>query len=116
MVFRAFLGGQRTSADAKGGILDFKWPGSDCWQIERGEVNVAGTCGGGKQALQAGTYTVKPANSGVFLPFQIVVKPNAVTSADAMGGILDFKWPGSDCWEIDRGQAKAVGSCGSAKQ
>jgi TIR domain len=105
-----------TSADAMGGMLDFKWPGMDCWEIDRGEAKVAGTCGGGKQALQAGTYTVKPNNSGVFLPFQITVKPNTVTSADAMAGTLDFKWPGNDCWEIDRGEAKVAGSCGSAKQ
>jgi hypothetical protein len=105
-----------TSTDAMGGMLDFRWPGLDCWEIDRGETKVVASCGSAKQALQSGTYTVKPATSGVFLPFKITVKPNAVTSADAMGGMLDFKWPGMDCWEIDRGETKVVGSCGSAKQ
>ena len=105
-----------TSADAMGGMLDFKWPGMDCWEIDRGDAKVAGTCGGGKQALQAGTYTVRPSTSGVFLPFQIAVKPKTVTSTDAMAGMLDFKWPGNDCWEIDRGEAKVAGTCGGGKQ
>jgi hypothetical protein len=104
-----------TSA-AMGGTLDFRWPGNDCWEIDRGEAKVVDGCGGAKQALQAGTYTVKPVRSGVFLPFQIAVKPNAVTGADAMAGTLDFRWPGNDCWEIDRGEAKVVASCGAGKQ
>jgi hypothetical protein len=105
-----------TSADAMGGVLDFKWPGMDCWEIYRGEAKVAGSCGGGKQALQAGTYTIRPSNSGIFLPFQIAVNPKTVTSADAMAGTLDFKWPGMDCWEIDRGEEKVAGGCGGGKQ
>jgi putative lipoic acid-binding regulatory protein len=105
-----------TTADAMAGTLDFKWPGMDCWEIDRGETKVTGTCGGGKQALQAGTYTVKPSSSGVFLPFRITVKAKTTTTADAMAGMLHFKWPGMDCWEIDRGEAKAAGSCGSGHQ
>jgi hypothetical protein len=103
-------------AGLEAGVFDFTWPGMDCWEIDRGEAKVAGTCGGGKQALQAGTYTVKPSTSGVFEPFQIAIKPKTVTSADAMAGTLDFKWPGMDCWEIDRGEAKVAGSCGPGKQ
>jgi hypothetical protein len=99
------------SSGLEAGVFEFTWPGNDCWEIDRGEAKVMGTCGGGKQALQAGTYTVKPTSSGVFTPFQIAVKPNAVTSASAMGGMLDFKWPGNDCWEIDIGQAKVADTC-----
>lgn len=98
------------------GVFDFTWPGTDCWEIDRGEAKAVGSCGGWKQALQAGTYTVKPASSGVFPPFQISVKPNEVIDADAMGGVLDFRWPGNDCWEIDRGETKVAGSCGGWKQ
>lgn len=104
------------STSLEAGVFEFAWPGSDCWEIDRGEAKVTSSCGGSKQALQAGTYMVKPVGSGVFLPFPVTVKPNVVTSADAMGGMLDFKWPGSDCWEIDRGETKVTSSCGSAKQ
>jgi hypothetical protein len=114
------LGMKRSPADfpsggLEAGVFEFTWPGMDCWEIDRGDAKVAGSCGGGKQALQVGTYTVRPSTSGVFLPFQIAVKPNAVTSSDAMGGMLDFTWPGMDCWQIDRGQAKvgAVAAAGS---
>ncbi|MGH9666864.1 MAG: toll/interleukin-1 receptor domain-containing protein, partial [Bryobacteraceae bacterium] len=114
-------GAERSTADSpsaslEAGVFDFTWPGGDCWEIDRGEAKAAQSCGSAKQTLQAGTYTVKPIGSGVFLPFQVAVKPNAVTIADAMGGMLDFRWPGGDCWEIDRGEAKAAQSCGSGKQ
>jgi hypothetical protein len=68
------------------------------------------------QALQAGTYTVKPASSSVFVPFKVVVNAHAVTNSDAMAGKLDFRWPGDDCWSVFRGEEKAVGSCGSHVQ
>lgn len=64
----------------KSGIFEFKWPGGDCWEIYRGEEKVSSSCGGGKQALQAGTYTVKPSSSAVFEPFKIqVAKGETVT-------------------------------------
>jgi len=88
----------------------------DCWEVERGGTKVVGTCGAARQALQAGTYTVKPQSSGVFVPFEIAVKPKTVITSDAMAGTLRFKWPGTDCWEINRGETKAAGSCGSVDQ
>ena len=106
-----------TSADAKGGTLDFKWPRTDCWDIYRGETKAAGPlCGSGKQALQAGTYAIKAYNAPVFVPFVVVVKRNELTTVDAMGGMLDFKWPGTDCWDIYRGETKAVNRCGAGQQ
>jgi hypothetical protein len=100
----------------KAGTFEFKWPGGDCWAIYRGEERISSSCGSGKQALQAGTYTVKPSGSGVFIPFSIVVKPGSVMTADAMGGIFEFKWPGGDCWAIYRGEERVSSSCGSGKQ
>src|SRR5918999_1180825 len=105
----------RSEAGFKSGTFKFKWPGNDCWAIYRGEEKVSNRCGSDKQALQAGTYTVKPSRSAVFMPFSIVVKPDSVISADAMGGIFEFKWPGNDCWAIYRGEEKVSNSCGSGK-
>jgi hypothetical protein len=62
------------SAGLQAGVFDFTWPGTDCWEIDRGEAKVAGTCGGGKQALQAGTYTVRPISSAAFKPFKVSVR------------------------------------------
>ena len=106
----------RSEAGFNSGTFEFKWPGGDCWAIYRGEEKASSSCGGGKQALQAGTYTVKPSHNAVFIPFSIVIKPNSVTSADAMGGVFEFKWPGGDCWAIYRGEEKASSSCGGGKQ
>jgi hypothetical protein len=106
------------SSDGFGvGTFEFKWPGGDCWDVYRGQDKVVSGCGTGKQALQAGNYTVKPlGNSRVFLPFSVAVKPNLVSTADAMGGIFEFKWPGSDCWDVYRGQDKVVSGCGTGRQ
>ena len=72
--------GSVMTADAMGGIFEFKWPGGDCWNIYRGEEKVSHGCGSDKQALQAGTYTVKPSRSRVFEPFKIqVTKGETVT-------------------------------------
>jgi hypothetical protein len=57
----------------KPGVFEFKWPGGDCWEIYRGEEKVTSSCGSGKQALQAGTYVVKPSSSAVFEPFKVQV-------------------------------------------
>jgi hypothetical protein len=63
-----------------GGTLDFKWPGNDCWEIDRGETKVAGRCGGGKQALQAGTYTIRPISSAAFKPFKVSVSRGQIVT------------------------------------
>jgi hypothetical protein len=105
-----------TRDDAMAGTFEFKWPGGDCWEIYRGQEKAAGGCGSSKRALQAGTYTVKPSSSGVFLPFTVTVKKGALSSEDAMAGIFEFNWPGRECWEIYRGQEKAAGGCGSSKR
>lgn len=106
----------RSEAGFKAGTFDFKWPGGDCWVIYREDKKVSSSCGSSKQALQAGNYTVKPSSSAVFMPLSIVVKPDSVTSTDAMGGVFEFKWPGNDCWVIYRGDEKVSSSCGSGKQ
>ena len=82
------------------GTFEFKWPGGDCWAVYRGEEKVAGSCGGGKQALQAGIYTVKGNPFAVFSPFSVVVKPNAVTTVDANGGLFE-----SQAWAMTVGQS-----------
>jgi hypothetical protein len=112
---------QATPTDAsevgfKTGVFEFKWPGNDLWSIYRGEEKIVDHSGSDKQALQAGTYTVKPYRSAVFLPFRVTVKPNVVTSTDAEGGIFEFKWPGNDSWAIYRGEEKVVDHSGSDKQ
>ena len=50
-------------------MFEFKWLGGDCWDIYRGEEKITYGCGTGKQALQAGRYTVKPSSAAVFRPF-----------------------------------------------
>jgi hypothetical protein len=72
-------------------------------------------CGGGTHALQAGTYLLKPSSSAVFAPVSISVKTGSKTTADAMGGILQFNWPGTDCWKAYRGDVVATSSCGGGK-
>jgi hypothetical protein len=49
--------------------------------VYRGEEKVAVGCGSHVQALQAGTYTVKPARSRVFKPFNIRVKRGETVTA-----------------------------------
>jgi hypothetical protein len=62
-----------------GGILEFDWPGNDDWQIFRGEQVVVGHFGSAKQALQAGTYTIKPQNYPVFNPFEVQISDGGKT-------------------------------------
>jgi len=107
--------GATTTADAGGGIFEFKWPGGDCWKVYRGDIVATGSCGSGRHALQAGTYLVKPSSSAVFAPFSVSVKPGATTSTDAMGGLFQFNWPGNDCWKAYRGDVEAKSSCGGGK-
>jgi hypothetical protein len=69
---------EHTTSDVLGGgialgSLEFIWPGGDCWDIYRGEQLVAYHCGSDKQALQAGTYTIKGRRNPVFDPFAIQI-------------------------------------------
>ncbi len=72
--------GLTTSADASAGTFEFKWPGNDCWKIYRGDVEVKGSCGGGKHVLQAGSYVIKPSGASIFDPFRVDVKSGETTS------------------------------------
>jgi TIR domain-containing protein len=100
---------------AMGGVLDFRWPGNDCWDIFRGEEYVIHQCGAQKQALIAGSYTVKGKYAPVFLPFRIDIKNGSSTRVDA-GGVFTFNWPGTDCWDIFRGAELVIGQCGTNQQ
>ena len=62
-----------------GGVLDFNWPGDDSWDICRGEQLVASHYGHATQALQAGTYTIKPKSNPVFMPINIEIKDGRKT-------------------------------------
>jgi hypothetical protein len=97
-----------------GGVFEFKWPGGDCWDVYRGDEKITYGCGPGKQALQPGRYAIRNANS-LFLPFTVDIKPG-VTTAAAMGGVFEFKWPGGDCWDVYRGDQKITYGCGAGKQ
>ena len=98
-----------------GGILEFNWPGNDFWQIYRGKQLVAEHMGPGKQALQAGTYTIKATNGPVFSPFEVSIKSGSTTKIET-GGILEFNWPGNDFWQIYRGEQPVAEHMGSGKQ
>ena len=56
---------------ALGGVFTFDWSGSDCWDIFRGEELVTYHCGANKQALGAGTYTIKAKRAPVFNPLRL---------------------------------------------
>jgi hypothetical protein len=103
-----------TTTARVGGVFEFKWAGGDCWNIYRGETKVTYGCGPGKQALEAGSYTIKIANE-VFTPFDITVKTGE-TTVIAKGGLFKFQWPGGDCWDIYRGDKKLTYGCGTASQ
>ncbi len=98
-----------------GGIFDFNWAGDDCWDIFRGEQLVAYQCGVHKQALQAGTYTIKGKYAPVFTPFDVTIKSGFTTRIE-LGGIFEFNWPGNDCWDIFRGEQLVAYQCGVHKQ
>ena len=100
---------------AIGGVLDFKWPGNDCWDIFRGEELVIHQCGAQQQALSAGSYTVKGKYAPVFLPFKVEIKNGSSTRIDA-GGVFAFNWPGNDCWDVVRGAEVVIHQCGAQKQ
>jgi hypothetical protein len=95
--------------------IEFNWPGPDCWDIFRGEQLVTHQCGANKQALAAGTYTIKGKYAAVFTPFQVTIKSGTATRIDK-GGTFVFKWPGVDCWDIFRGAELVTHQCGSSQQ
>ena len=99
----------------KGGVFEFRWPGDDCWDVLRGEEFVAFQCGSKKQALGAGTYTIKGRHAPVFLPFQIEIKDGVSTTMSA-GGVFTFNWPGKDCWDVMRGADQIIFQCGTKSQ
>jgi hypothetical protein len=106
------------SASAGGiaiGTFEFPWPGGDLWDIYRGEKLVATRMGSAEQALQAGTYTIKPHSDNVFAPFDISIKSGATTKIE-IGGIFEFNWPGGDLWDIYRGKKLVATRMGSAEQ
>ena len=98
-----------------GGVLEFVWPGDDCWDIFRDAEPVTYQCGAKKQALSAGRYTLKGRSAPVFTPVGIDVKDGASTRL-AMGGVFEFAWPGADCWDIFRGTEPVTYQCGAKKQ
>jgi len=107
--------GRATRSDAHGGTFQFDWPGSDCWTVLRGDAVATTGCGADKRVLQAGSYRVKPSSSLVFEPFELSVRQGETTRADAMAGILEFRWPGRDCWKVYRGNVPATSGCGPGK-
>jgi hypothetical protein len=96
-------------------VLEFAWPGGDCWDIFRGPELVTYGCGAGKQALAAGRYTVKAKNAPVFMPFNVNITSSAPTRI-SLGGVFEFVWPGGDCWDIFRGPELVTYGCGAGKQ
>jgi len=100
---------------ALGGVIDFNWPGGDCWDIFRGNELVTYQCGAKKQALQAGSYTIKGKNAPVFLPFEAEIKNGSATRIE-LGGTFSFSWPGGDCWDIFRGEELVTYQCGAKQQ
>ena len=110
---------QAAPAASNGGFsasaIEFKWPGGDCWDIFRGEQLVTYQCGTNKQALAAGTYTIKAKFAPVFTPFQVTIKSGAATLIEK-GGKFVFKWPGGDCWDIFRGAQLVIHQCGANEQ
>jgi len=60
-----------------GGVLRFNWPGNDSWSIYRGDELVATHSGSDSQALEAGTYVVKPTFNQAFVPFTVRIVDGA---------------------------------------
>jgi hypothetical protein len=100
---------------AQGGVLEFVWPGDDCWDIHRGADVVTYQCGTKKQALGAGRYTVQGRHADVFLPFDVYIKDGFLTRV-AKGGIFHYAWPGTDCWDIVRAGEVVTYQCGDNQQ
>ncbi len=78
-----------SSSAMAAGTLNFKWPGSgDGWNIYRGTELVTYHYGASTQALEAGTYTIKPRNNPVFTPFDVVIKDGLTTTAESQNGTI----------------------------
>jgi hypothetical protein len=119
-VSRNFTAADNTAPDKTGvgiaiGTLEFSWPGNDWWGIYQGKQLVAPHFGSATQALQAGTYTIKPTNNPVFKPFDVSIKSGSTTKVE-LGGTLEFSWPGNDWWGIYQGEQLVAGHFGSATQ
>jgi hypothetical protein len=99
----------------KGGVFEFAWPSSDCWDILRGTDYVTHQCGSNKQALGAGTYTIKGRHAAIVTPFTVEIKDGSLTRV-AKGGVFTFNWPGMDCWDVLRGEEYVTHQCGTNKQ
>ena len=106
--------GHTTTVDL-GGVLDFKWPGRDCWNVLRDGKEIAFGCGTGKQALGPGSYVVQGRSNPIFLPFTVAIKTGATTTVE-IGGIFEFTWPGRDCWNVYRGAQEVAFGCGTGSQ
>ena len=104
----------RSSAPPVHGLA-FDWPGDDCWNIFRGADLVTFQCGAKQQALGPGTYTLKGRHAPLFLPLDVEVKAGAETRV-ALGGVIDFRWPGDDCWDMFRGEEPVTFQCGAKRQ
>jgi hypothetical protein len=113
--FDVFIKAGTPTRITMGGVLDFKWPGDDCWDIFRGDERVTHKCGANTQALAAGEYTVKGKYAPVFLPFAVEIKNGSSTRIDA-GGVFTFNWPGDDCWDVVRGAEVVTHKCGTNAQ
>lgn len=97
-----------------GGVFEFRWPGSDCWNIYRADQEVSFGCGPGKQALAPGTYSIRPRSASPFLPFDVSIEAGSTTKVD-YGGLLDFNWRGGDCWNVLRDGKEVAFGCGAGK-
>ena len=104
-----------TAGGGTGGVFEFRWPGSDCWNIYRADQEVSFACGPGKQALTPGTYSIRPRSAPTFPPFDVSIEAGSTTTVD-FGGLLDFKWRGGDCWNVLRDGKEIVFGCGAGKQ
>jgi hypothetical protein len=98
-----------------GGVIDFRWPGNDCWEVFRGDEPVIYQCGAKSQALGPGSYTIKGRHAPVFLPFPVEIKNGSTTRIEA-GGVFAYNWTGNDCWDILRGDEIVTYQCGAKKQ
>jgi hypothetical protein len=74
-------------------VVEFRWPGSDCWNVYRGNQEVSFTCGHGKQALTPGTYSIRPRSAPTFPPFDVSIEAGFTTTVD-FGGLARLQVAG----------------------
>jgi hypothetical protein len=75
--FKVRLTSDSTTTIKFGGVLRFNWPGNDSWTIYRGDELVATHSGSDSQALEAGTYVIKPTFNQAFAPFTVNIVDGA---------------------------------------